>query len=119
MASGLFFSVYEIMFIFLNLLATPQLGVGIYVPLLIGFGLVLGLGLALVIPPFYSKIQTRQHLLKTFGVSLLMTGIAAPFYWLIHQEFDPDVIVFRLFFVFMLIIGAGLSTIRKKEDQAG
>lgn len=118
-ASGLFFSFYEIIFIMLNLLAKPQLGVGLYVPLLVLFGLVIGLGLAVVIPPFYSKIQARQHFLKALGTAMLITGIAAPFYWLINLEFDPDVIVFRLFFVFMLIIGAGLSTIRKKEAQAG
>jgi hypothetical protein len=89
------------------------------VPLFILFGLILGLALTAVIPPHYSKLQPRQHLLKVIGVAILVTGIAAPFYWLIHLEFDPDVIVFRLFFVFMLIIGAGLSTIRKKEAQDG
>jgi hypothetical protein len=115
--AGLFFSLYEIIFIMLNLLATPRLGTSIYVPFLVCFGFVLGFGLACVIPPFYAQPQIRQHFLKVFGVSILFTGVAVPFYWLIHLEFTPAVIVFRLFFVFVLIIGAGLSTIRKKEGS--
>jgi len=117
-AAGLFFTLYEITFIMLNLYAIPRLGSIIYAPLLVLFGLILGFGLAVVIPPFYSQTHIRQQFLKVIGVAILLTGIATPLYWFLHLEFNPAVIVFRLLFVFVLTMGAGLSTIRKKEVQS-
>jgi serine/threonine protein kinase len=116
--SGLFFSLYEIVFIILTLLATPQVTGPMYIPLLILFGLILGMGLAAVIPPFYSPIRGGGRTWRVVGVAVLLTGIALPLYGFIYQGFIPVTIVFRLLFIFVLTIGAGYCTKGKMKEQA-
>ena len=117
--AGLFFGLYEIFYIALDLFAKPQISTGFFVPLLLLFGYLIGIGLACVIPPFKGQIQRHPQFLTVLSISLLLTGLAVPFYWLIYLEFRPAVIYYRLFFVFLTSIGAGLNPFRIKEDLSG
>ncbi len=115
--AGLIQPAYLIPFSLAGLL-DPRAGPGLYVPVNILYGLILGALISLGMPRLGERPSWRSHLGRALLSALGAVVVTVPYVILLYRELAGASMLSRILFAFLLAVGIGMSQCRWRRARS-